>query len=160
MTYDFPWQDLVMDFKFRDKPGWADLFALLLKSMPGVDAALAHADLLVPLPLGRTRLRERGYNQALELAQALEPGKTRARLLLRIKDTPAQSLLDRAARLSEVRDAFAVDPLLVDQIRGKSILLVDDVMTTGATLYAAARTLRAAGAAHVTGLVFARTDRE
>ncbi len=158
--YGFPWQDLVTDFKFRDNPGWADLFALLLNSMHGVDAALAQADLVLPVPLGKTRLRERGYNQALELAQALEPGKTHAHLLLRINDTPPQSLLDRVARLNDVKDAFAVDPLRIEHIRGKSIVLVDDVMTTGATLYAAARTLRAAGAAHITGLVFARTDRE
>lgn len=156
--YDFPWQDLVMDFKFHDVPGWATLFALLLKSMPGVEAALASADLLLPVPLSRLRLKQRGYNQALVLARALEPGKTRADMLLRIKDSPAQSLLDRAARLNEVKDAFAVDPLLAAHIRGKKIVLVDDVMTSGATLYAAARAVRAAGASHICGLVLARTE--
>lgn len=158
VAYDFPWQDLVMDFKFRDSPGWAQLFALLLKSMPGVEAALANADILLPVPLSTARLKQRGFNQALVLAQALEPEKTRADVLLRIKDTPAQSLLDRAARLNEVKDAFVVDPLLVAQIRAKKLVLVDDVMTSGATLHAAARTVRAAGAIYVTGLVFARTE--
>lgn len=158
VAYNFPWQDLMMDFKFRDNPGWAGLFALLLKSMPGVEAALANADLLLPVPLSTARLEQRGFNQALVLARALEPGKTRANVLLRIKDTPAQSLLDRAARLNEVKDAFAVDPLLVAQIRAKKVVLVDDVMTSGATLHAAARTLRAAGVLRVTGMVFARTQ--
>lgn len=158
--YGFPWQDLVMNFKFKDAPGWASMFAVIMKSMPGVESALDNADLLLPLPLSQTRLRGRGFNQALELAMALEPAKTRSRLLLRIKDTPAQSLLDRAARLTEVQDAFAVDPLLTAQIRGKRVVLVDDVMTTGATLFAAARALRASGATHITGLVFARTALE
>jgi ComF family protein len=158
--YGFPWQDLVADFKFRDAPGWADLFALLLQSTHGVDVALAQADGVLPVPLSTARLRQRGFNQALLLAQALEPAKTRAHLLLRIKDTPPQSLLDRAARLNDVKDAFAVDPLLVTQVRGQSIVLVDDVMTTGATLHGAALALRAAGATRVTALVFARTDRE
>jgi ComF family protein len=158
--YGFPWQDLVADFKFRDAPGWADLFALLLQSTHGVDVALAQADGVLPVPLSPARLRQRGFNQALLLAQALEPAKTRAHLLLRIKDTPPQSLLDRAARLNDVKDAFAVDPLLATQVRGQSIVLVDDVMTTGATLHGAALALRAAGATRVTALVFARTDRE
>lgn len=158
--YGFPWQDLVMNFKFKDAPGWASMFAVIMKSMPGVESALDNADLLLPLPLSQTRLRGRGFNQALELAMALEPAKTRSRLLLRIKDTPAQSLLDRAARLTEVQGAFAVDPLLTAQIRGKRVVLVDDVMTTGATLFAAARALRASGATHITGLVFARTALE
>ncbi len=158
--YGFPWQDLVMDFKFKDSPGWAGMFAFIMKSMPDVESALESADLLLPMPLGQTRLKSRGFNQALELALALDRTKTRTRLLLRIKDTPAQSLLDRAARLTEVQDAFAVDPLLVGQIRGKRMVLVDDVMTTGATLFAAARALRSSGAAHITGLVFARTGLE
>jgi ComF family protein len=158
--YAFPWQDLVMNFKFHDYPGWASLFALILQSMPGVESALADADVVLPMPLSKARLQHRGFNQALELARALDAAKTRARLLLRIKDTPAQSLLDRAARLTEVQGAFAVDPLRVAEIRGQRVVLVDDVMTSGATLFAAARAVRSAGAAHVTGLVFSRTPRE
>lgn len=160
VAYHYPWQELVADFKFRDKPGWAGMFALLLKSMHGVEAAIDDADLLLPVPLSASRMLQRGFNQALELALALDAAKTRAQLLLRIKDTPPQSLLDRAARLRDVNSAFAVDPLLAFEVKGKKIVLVDDVMTTGATLYAAARALRAAGAVHVTGLVFARTPEE
>ncbi len=158
VAYEFPWHELLLDFKFRQNPGWAAMFALLLRSMPNVESALAGADLVLPVPLSNTRLQQRGFNQALELARALDATKTRSGQLLRIKDTAAQSTLDRAARLNEVKDAFAVDPLQAAQIRGKTIVLVDDVMTSGATLYAAARTLRAAGAAHITGLVFARTE--
>ena len=157
VSYHYPWQELVADFKFRDTPGWASMFALLLKSMHGVEAAIEEADLLLPVPLSTSRMHQRGFNQALELAYALDAPKTRATYLLRIKDTPPQSLLDRVARLRDVLDAFTVDPLLASQIKGKKIVLVDDVMTTGATLYAASRALRAAGAAHITGLVFART---
>jgi predicted amidophosphoribosyltransferase len=110
------------------------------------------------MPLSKARLRTRGFNQALVLARQLAPDKTDARLLLRIKDTPPQSSLKREERLDSLKDAFAVDPLLAVKIRGARLVLVDDVMTSGATLYAAARVLRAAGAAHITGLVIARTE--
>ena len=77
---------------------------------------------------------------------------------LSIKDTPAQSARDRQQRLVSVKDAFAVDPLLTLRIRGKRIVLVDDVMTSGASMFAAAIALRAAGAMHITGMVVARTE--
>jgi len=158
VPYAFPWSDLIVGYKFHNHPGRASAFALLLRSTPWVEPALEAADFVLPMPLSLKRLQTRGFNQALVLARQLAPGKTDPRLLLRIKDTPAQSSLKRAERLDSVKDAFAVEPLLQHQIKGARLVLVDDVMTSGASLFAAARTLRAAGAAHITGLVIARTD--
>ena len=123
-----------------------------------MEPALDGADLVLPLPLSRARLQSRGFNQALLLARQLAPLKTDSRLLLRIRDTPPQSALKRAERLSGVSGAFAVDPLQSVRLKGARVVLVDDVMTSGATLFEAARVLRAAGAAHITGLVIARTE--
>jgi ComF family protein len=146
------------DFKFHDQPALVGFFAHLLKATPWVEPALEGADLLLPMPLSRQRLQVRGYNQALLLAHQLSARKTRSDLLLRITDTPAQHTLKRPQRLTSLNQAFAVDPLKVSVLHGARLVLVDDVMTSGASLYTAARVLKAAGATHVTGLVIARTE--
>ena len=158
VAYAYPWSDLVVAFKFQQHPAWARSLGLLMRSAPWVDPALDAADVLLPLPLSKARLQWRGYNQAQLLAQALEPGKCQTDVLLRIKDTPPQSSLPRSERLTSVRDAFAIDPLRIDQVRGKHVVLIDDVMTSGASLAAAARVIRHAGAKHIVALVFARTE--
>ena len=158
VAYAYPWSGLITRYKFNSNPGWAATFATLLRSAPWTEPALDAADLVVPMPLSVQRLQARGFNQALVLARQLKPDKTESRVLLRIKDTPAQSALDRQQRLVSVKDAFAVDPLLTLRIRGKRIVLVDDVMTSGASMFAAAIALRAAGAMHITGMVVARTE--
>lgn len=158
VDYAFPWSDLITRFKFGATPGWAASLAQLLRSAPWVEPALEAADLLLPMPLSRQRLQQRGYNQALVLARQLAPAKTAPDLLLRLRDTPAQSALPRAERLRNVRGAFAVEPLRLAELRGKRVVLLDDVMTSGASLFAAAQALREAGASHITGLVLARTE--
>lgn len=158
VSYTFPWSELIAGYKFHQHPGRAGALALLLRSAPWVEPALEAADLLVPMPLSQQRLRARGYNQALLLARHLAPAKTDAGLLLRIQDTPAQSSLKRAQRLTSVQHAFALDPLRADPIKGRRVVLLDDVMTSGASLFSAARVLRAGGATHITGLVIARTE--
>lgn len=158
VAYAYPWSSLVADFKFRDQTGLARSFATLLKAAPWVEPRLDAADIVVPMPLSSTKLVQRGYNQALLLALALSRAKVRADILLRIQDTPAQHTLKRAQRLTALDHAFAVDPLKIDALQGARVVLVDDVMTTGASLYAAARVLRGAGASHITGLVLARTE--
>ncbi len=158
VPYDYPWSDLIIGYKFHQHPGRAGALALLLRSTPWVEPALEAADLVLPMPLSLPRLQTRGYNQALLLARQLAPGKTDHRLLLRIKDTPPQSTLSRAERLDGLRHAFALDPMRYSLVKDARLVLVDDVMTSGATLFAAASVLRAAGAAHITGLVIARTE--
>lgn len=157
-AYAWPWPDSIADFKFHGDTGWAGAFAQLMRNAPWAEPALERCDLVLPMPLATARLRERGFNQSLELARRLAPGKTDATLLLRLRDTAAQRGLARADRLLNLRGAFAVEPLRAASVRGRRIVLVDDVMTSGASLFAVARVLRAAGAAHLTGLVLARTD--
>ncbi|AMM25345.1 ComF family protein [Variovorax sp. PAMC 28711] len=156
-AYAWPWPDCIAQFKFRAEPGWAGPLATLMRSAPWVEPALERCDLVLPMPLSRERLRERGFNQALELARRLSPGKTDARLLLRTRETPAQSDLTRAERLRNLRGAFALEPLRAEAVRDRRIVLVDDVMTSGASLFSAAQVLRAAGATHITAVVLART---
>lgn len=158
VAYAYPWSALIADFKFHDQCGLARSFATLMQATPWVEPTLDAADLVLPMPLFSQRLAERGYNQALLLARALNTRKTRPDVLLRIQDTPAQHTLKRQQRLSALDHAFALDPLLSHLVSKARVVLVDDVMTTGASLHAAARVLRAAGASHITGLVFARTE--
>lgn len=158
VSYRFPWSALIAQYKFDGQPGWAREFATLMRSAPWVEPALDQADLVVAMPLSGQRLVERGFNQSLLLARALAPAKLDPGLLLRVRHTPAQSALNRAERLRNVAGAFAVDPLRAALVKGKRVVLVDDVMTSGASLFSAAGTLRQAGAAQIEALVLARTD--
>jgi len=165
VDYAYPWSDLLTRFKFQKQTGYADLFAQLLLRDLAVGpclAALNPEDWLLPLPLSPQRLAERGFNQAWELAQALHlqsrsPAALHARLLLRLRHTEAQSRLPRQDRLANVRGAFLVDPLMARQVQGRQVVLIDDVMTSGASLASAAQALRQAGAASVRAIVVART---
>ena len=165
VTYAFPWAGLVSLYKFGDKPGWAAFFATLLLDAPGVRSVLEGmepCDLLLPMPLSKERLQSRGFNQAWQLvgelaAQSATQAQADAQLLLRVRDTQPQTELKRAARLSNVEDAFQVDPLRAAELAGRQIILVDDVMTSGASVFSAAKALRAAGARHITAMAFART---
>ena len=157
VNYAYPWAHLLAQFKFQGDPGWAAALAGLMHQMPGAPTALAQADLVLPVPLAPARLRQRGYNQALLLARQLGSTRVQAQLLLRTRDAEAQSHLTRAERLHNLRGAFALDPLQAPQVMGRHVLLVDDVMTTGATLHAAAAPLREAGAKRITAMVLART---
>jgi ComF family protein len=103
-------------------------------------------------------LAQRGYNQAWLLARQLYPSKADPHLLLRTRDTPSQRTLPRTERLANLVGAFAVEPLRAAQLRHKNVVLIDDVMTTGASLHVAARVLLQAGAAQVSALVLARTE--
>ncbi len=158
LPYAYPWSTLVADFKFRQHPGWATSFAALLRAAPWVEPALDAADILLPMPLSKERLRERGYNQAHVLGRALDASRLAHGVLLRVRDTPPQRTLTRSERLRAVQDAFAIDPLQVHRVKGKRVVLLDDVMTSGASLHAAARVVRQAGATHTTALVLARTE--
>lgn len=158
-AYAWPWPEFIAGFKFRGEAGRAAPLATLLRSAPWVEPALEAADLVLPMPLAPARLRERGFNQAHELARRLEPAKCDPTLLRRTRETPPQSGLDRAARLHSLRGAFALAPGRAGRVDGRRVVLVDDVMTTGASLFAAAAVLRAAGAARLTAIVLARTER-
>ncbi|WP_265305967.1 ComF family protein [Verminephrobacter eiseniae] len=157
LDYAYPWADALADFKFRADPGWAGTLSTLLRAAPGVASAIAAADRVLPVPLSAQRLRERGFNQSVLLAQPLAGAKTDVRTLLRRHATEAQSGLPRAQRLRNLRGAFALAPPLAAALRGQRLVLLDDVMTTSATVHAATLALREAGVAHVTVVVLART---
>jgi len=157
--YAWPWPGQIGRFKFQGEAGLAAMIATLMLSTPWVEPLLERAALVLPMPLAPARLRERGFNQAHELARRLAPDKVDARLLVRIRETSAQSGLPRAQRLANLRGAFALEPARAQELRGQHVVLVDDVMTTGASLFTAAKVLREAGAHHVAAVVFARTDR-
>jgi ComF family protein len=124
---------------------------------------LAETDLIVPVPLHRRRLWKRRYNQAAELARALarRSGVTYAPLVLeRRKHTPSQGTMTSAeARRKNVRGAFLVPKPARPAVKGKTVLVVDDVLTTGATVSACARALKRAGAKSVFVLALARVVR-
>jgi ComF family protein len=158
VSYGYPWSELIGRFKFSAEAGWAATFARLLAARPGVGPCVAAARWVLPMPLSRERLAVRGFNQAHELARRLAPDRADAGILLRLRDAPPQAALDRAARQANVRHAFAIEPARAADVRGASVVLVDDVMTSGASLYALAGVLRAAGAVAVSAVVLARTE--
>ncbi len=158
VSYTFPWVDCIARFKFQADPSLGRTLAHLMRHAPWIEPALDSANLVLPMPLTPTRLRERGFNQALELARHLTPNKTHAHTLLRRGESAHQVGASRQERLEHVRDAFWVAHERLPAVRGQRVVMVDDVMTTGASLYEAARALRAAGATHITGVVLARTE--
>ena len=165
LDYAYPWSGLISAYKFGEQTGWAPFFADLMCKAPGVIQALASlqaADLILPIPLSKQRLQTRGFNQAWELAtelasQSRSAARADSSLLLRVKNTRPQTELKREARLDNVKGAFQIDPLRIEELKGKRVVLIDDVMTSGASLFTAASILRAAGTAHITGIVLART---
>lgn len=158
VDYGYPWAGVLAEFKFRADPGWAATLADLMRTTPWAEPLLEKADWLIPVPLANPRMRERGFNQAHVLACELHPGKSDHRLLQRLRSCPDQHALGRAERLRNIQGAFAVNASQAPLLIGKRVVLIDDVMTTGATLHAAAQVLSAAGAAEVSALVLARAD--
>jgi ComF family protein len=116
------------------------------------------ADLMAPVPLHPGRLKQRGFNQALLLAQAFAEVHLERELLTRVRPTPPQTGLNPKERRDNVKGAFAVPR--PDLVKGKKVLLVDDVFTTGATVRECARVLRKAGAQRVDVLTVARVRYE
>jgi len=151
LAYRFPADTLVHALKFRSQLALASLMGDLL-----IEAIRERIDLVVPVPLSRERLRERGYNQAAEIARHVARER-RARLeltvVVRERNTRAQADLPWSDRARNVRGAFRCERSL----DGAAIAVVDDVMTTGATLDELAATLKRAGAARVVNWVVART---
>ena len=155
--YAAPFDQLVRGLKYRATLAYAPLLASLLVTCLPPEPPF---DALLPVPLSRARMAERGFNQSIEVARALSR-LTRIPLwtdgVLRIVDTLPQASLPFDERRSNLRGAFAVVDTHRDRIAGRRIAVVDDVMTTGATLDELAHTLKRAGAATVTNLVVART---
>ena len=159
--YEFPLDSLIPAFKYQHKLTYGRLLAHLLHQTVVYQYAerqLQLPDLVIPLPLHRKRQAQRGYNQALELARpvARQLGITLDhRNLIRQRATTPQQGLKASARRRNLQGAFVCRA--PEQLQGKHIALVDDVVTTGATVNEASRTLLQAGAASVSIWCVART---
>ncbi len=159
-AYDDASRGLILAFKHGDRTQNAPAFGQWL-ARAGSEL-VRDADLIVPVPLHRWRLFFRRYNQAALLAQTL--GRLSGRrvavdLLARHRRTPRQGRLSRTARINNVRGAFTVRDTGRDDLAGKRVLLIDDVLTTGATVEECTRVLKRAGAAAVDILTLSRVVR-
>jgi ComF family protein len=152
--YAFPADRLLQAFKYRAALALADAFADALATTIVAHGA-ARPDVIVAMPLSPARQRSRGFNHAQEIARgvAARLGLDSCRVLRRVGESPPQAGLARTARAINVRGAIAA----AGRVDGASIAIIDDVMTTGATMTAAASALREAGARRVDAWVVART---
>ena len=151
-------RDVALKLKYGRRPGVAETMAGLMER----HVSAFDAPVLVPVPLHRWRIWRRGYNQSALIAGALARRRALefARdLLRRTKATPPLKHMGPAERRRVVRGAFAINPNQAEWIKGRNILLVDDVFTSGATVSACARVLKRAGAAEVGVLCWARVIR-
>jgi len=151
-----PFDKLVQAFKYSGKTKVGELLGRALTELVQQDEVLSAADVVCPVPLHSSRLRERGFNQSLLLAAAIAMSThiPLVEFLVRPKNTPTQTRkTKREQRLKNVAGAFRLRPEA--SVEGRTVLLVDDVMTTGATLDQAAQELLRGGAASVMGAVVA-----
>ena len=147
-------QPAIHKFKYHNQRVLTQDFANLLKDC--YDASQLATDIIVPVPLHRSRYKERGYNQSTLLAKGLSSlidQSVDEVTLVRRRATKTQTSLNPTERQQNVRDAFAC---LSDALSYKTVLLIDDVFTTGATMNACGQALRQAGVASIYGLTLAR----
>jgi ComF family protein len=150
-VYDWPLAPLIQQYKYAGNLALAQLFAHALETK--ITGAV---DLIIPMPLGPARLSERGFNQALEIARIvgrmrkIDVSPTACR---RVRESAPQATLPWKERARNIRGAFVCDT----DLRGTRVAIIDDVLTTGATLNELARNLRKAGAIGIQGWVVART---
>src|SRR5438552_5158033 len=157
--FDEPLKNLIHRAKYHDRWPLAEVLADRLARRPQAQSLLASADRLIPIPLYFRRHHQRGYNQADVIARRLKHlcGKRVSHALARTRNTSSQTELhSHRAREENVRNAFALTS--ESSIRGKHIVLIDDVMTTGATLQSAGRELLKGKPASLSALVLAIAD--
>jgi ComF family protein len=161
LRYDDASKPLILTFKHSDRLDQAPGFARWIERTGR--SLLNETDLIVPVPLHRWRLWRRRYNQAAILAEALARLSSRPHdplVLERKRPTPSQGkMISAKARRRNVLGAFRVPPAKTARVKGRAVLLIDDVFTTGATLDACARALKRAGASRVDALTMARVVR-
>lgn len=147
--YDFPIDAMMLRYKYGNMLSLCAFFGQMLSDKVTTNSV----DLIIPMPMHPARIKERGFNQALEIAKVLGKEKLDYKSAERQKLTPPQASLPLKARVKNIKGAFKVNA----DLTGKRIAIVDDVMTTGASLNELAKTLKKAGASHVECWVIART---
>ena len=148
-TYTFPIDAMMQRYKYGDALYLSYTFGQLLAEKVATNSI----DIIIPMPMHPTRLKERGFNQALEIAKFFAGNKLDYQSAIRQKLTPPQASLPLKERVKNIKGAFAMNA----DLTGKKIAIVDDVMTTGASLNELAKSLKKAGASHVECWVIART---
>lgn len=155
--YSFPIDAMMQRYKYSNMLSLSQTFGQLLSEKIQLDSLNnSSVDLVIPMPMHPARLKERGFNQALEIAKILTRNhaeKLDYKSVIRQKLTPPQASLPLKERVKNIKGAFKVS----GDFSGKRIAIVDDVMTTGASLNELAKTLKKAGASHVECWVIART---
>ena len=168
VSYISPWKELVQNLKFYKRTDYGHSVAQLMHLALNTDQDLPLLpDLMLPIPVANLRLQERGFNQSWQIARHLC-------LFTQIAATPhvlqharqeslvqtSQTQRTRKERFRALKGAFFINEKYHASLQGKNIVLIDDVMTTGATLHHAALALKKAGAKHVSAWVFARTPEQ
>lgn len=152
--YQEPIDQWIMQLKFHENLTYAHTFGTLMSNYFG--NGNYDFNCIIPVPLHRSRLKQRGFNQALEIARPISKAlhiPLEFKSCIRIKNTDAQSQLSFDARTSNIKKAFAVNK----KFKAKSVLVIDDVMTTGNTLQEFCKTLKQNGVEWITVWVCART---
>lgn len=145
----------ISDFKYRDQTFIAKKFAKLLAEKAKNE--IADCDLICAVPLHLKRLRKRKFNQSVLIGKNLSKEKFILDLLWRINDSKPQALLKKKEREKNLKRGFLVNKKYRNLLAGKKIILIDDVMTTGATLENCSKALRKCGAEKITVLTIAKT---
>jgi ComF family protein len=158
--YAYPVDTMIQHYKYSGALGLSHTFGQLMSEKMYAENSFNAIDLIIPMPMHPTRLKERGFNQAFEIAKVLDSllceNKTQKldyKSVIRQTLTPPQASLPLKDRIKNIKGAFKIN----NNLAGKRIAIVDDVMTTGASLNELAKTLKQAGATHVECWVIART---
>ena len=159
INYEPPMDQWIKRLKFAGDWTVAEVMGHLMKDCRMAETLRKRADWILPLPLSPSRLRARGYNQSAWFAKQWcgRDARLKPDWLVKVRETAPQAQTDRATRLTHLEGSMTVDPSHHPALQGARVLLVDDVMTTGATLDVATRCVLAAGALSVDVAVFART---
>lgn len=156
--YKNPLKEAIYEYKFRGCYAYAGIFAELMKSSLSPLSFLSDFDALIPVPISQKRMTERGYNQSSLIAKPLADFlgiDYREDFLIRNRNTKRQSELKNYARLANVTNAFSADK----SVKDKSIIVFDDIYTTGLTMEECAKTLKAAGAKSIIGMTLAIVEK-
>ncbi len=149
-------RNAIHKFKFSDKPYYADTFTYFMNRVLEEVLRVEGFDIIIPVPIGKKRLKKRGYNQAALLADGLKCGETKVdeAALIKFKDNEPQSIKNAHDRFTNVKGCFKC----TKNLSGASVLLVDDVCTTGATINSCADELLKNGARKVCAITVAKTN--